>query len=178
MGNVLLSPDVVLYITRASCLAIVASASEVYPKECMGCTCTDAGDDTRIVAAFPYQLARRKYEEVYSESGVAFESVFKSGSFRKFGDYHSHPYKATEKLAALAPSSTDLNELPVNGIEIIVRIRKTKKKANFWRNTKGGRINVGWGQYRCTIGAFMRLPGRDKTGIPLYKDICLVQTKY
>lgn len=178
MGNVLLNPDVILYISRASCLAIVASASEVYPKECMGCVCTDAEDETKIVAAFPYQLAKRKDQEVYSESGVAFESVFKSGSFRKFGDYHSHPYKSFERLDPLAPSPTDLKELPLNGIEIIVRIRKTKKKANFWRNSKGGRVHVGWGKYRCTIGAFMRIPGRDKYGIPLYKDIRLVQTKY
>lgn len=91
----------------------------------------------------------------------------------KFGDFHSHPFQAFEKIFPLGPSETDLKELDDGGVEIIVQVRRTRKKSNYWRNTKSGGISIAWERYRFLIGAFMRTDGKDEEGVPLYKKIGL-----
>lgn len=164
-------PDEIL-ISRSACLSIIAAAAEVFPKECMGSVCTEAGDSWKIIAAIPYQCAKRTSSQVVSESPEAFEKMFKHGTFRKLGDFHSHPFKAKEHLDPLAPSTTDLESLCLGCLELIVRIRKVKKKTNSWRQGKNGRIYVGWNQFRCVIGAFVREKGTEDEEL-LYNDVRL-----
>jgi len=159
-------------IKRSACLAIIASAAEVFPKECMGCVCY--GSKNAIVAAFPYQVASRKDMEVCSDSSVYFDKMFKTGLFKKLGDFHSHTFQSFEKLQPLTPSPTDLNQLPIGGIEVIVQIRRTRKKSNSWRTTKGGSVSIAWDRYRFLIAAFMRIDGHDKDKVPLYKKVGLL----
>lgn len=159
-----------LGISRSACLAIISSAAEVYPKECMGGIFCKGN---RIVAAFPYQLAKRKSEEVESDSALTFERLFKTGPYFKLGDYHSHPFVANEKLVPLGPSITDLTEISVGAIEVIVQIRRTRNKAVWWRETNAGSVSIAWDRYRFLIGAFKRLKGHDQDGVPLYKKVRL-----
>lgn len=162
-------------IARPACLSIIASAAEVYPKECMGSVCCPVAGSKKnhIVAAFAYQVARRKLQEVTSDSPHTFDKLFNTGPFVKFGDYHSHPFQAFEKIFPLGPSETDLKELKVGEVEIIVQVRRTRKKGNYWRGTKSGGISIAWDRYRFLIGAFMRTGGKDDEGVPLYKKIGL-----
>ena len=159
-------------IARPACLSIIASAAEVYPKECMGSVCCPVSDQAHIVAAFPYQIARRKLAEVTSESPDVFDKLFNNGPFIKFGDFHSHPFQAFEEVYPLGPSETDLNDLKNGEIEIIVQVRRTRKNSNYWRNTKVG-VSIAWDRYRFFIGAFMRTGGLDVEGVPLYKKVRL-----
>ncbi len=159
-------------IKRSACLSIIASAAEVFPKECMGCVCY--GPKNQIVAAFPYQIARRKDMEVWSNSATYFDKLFKTGLFKKLGDFHSHTFQSFEKVFPLTPSQTDLEQLPIGGIEVIVQIRRTRRKSNKWKTTKGGKITIAWDRYRFLIAAFMRIDGHDKNNIPLYKRVRLL----
>lgn len=159
-------------IKRSACIGIIASAAEVFPKECMGCICYSSKNS--IVAAFPYQIARRKDQEVWSNSAVYFDKLFKTGGFyKKLGDFHSHTFQSFEKLYPLTPSPTDLNELPIGGIEVIVQVRRTRRNGNSWRTTSGGRISIAWERYRFLIAAFKRIDGHDSAGVPLYKKVRL-----
>lgn len=161
-------------ISRAACLAIVASAAEVYPKECMGSVCCNAyAKRPKITAAFPYQVARRKLQEVMSDSSTTFDKLFLTGPFAKLGDYHSHPFQGFEKIEPLAPSETDLSELSVGDIEIIVQVRRRRRKGNYWRTTTSGQVSIAWDRYRFLIGGFRKAEGTDEDGVPLYKKIRL-----
>lgn len=165
--------ELTIAIARPACLSIIASAAEVFPKECMGSICCDL-KASRIVAALPYQVATRKPQEVISGSSGVFDKLFQQGPFLKLGDYHSHPFQASEKIFPLGPSPTDLNGLRNGEIEVIVQVRRTRRKGNYWRTTKKGRISIAWDRYRFLIGAFMRAPGTDDDGVPLYKSIGLM----
>jgi len=160
-------------IARPACLSIIASAAEVYPKECMGSVCCPVKGKNKIIAAFPYQVARRKLQEVTSESSHTFDKLFNIGPFLKFGDYHSHPFQAFEKVFPLSPSETDLKELRAGEVEIIVQVRRTRSKGNYWRVTKTGCISIAWDRYRFLIAAFMRKSGTDEEGFPLYNKVGL-----
>ena len=157
-----------LTLPRSVGLALISSATEVFPRECMGCICCDGFG--RIAAAFPYQLAIRRAQAVSSDSASVFDKLLESGPFLKLGDFHSHTFQANEKIPPLEPSNVDLEELEVGGIEIIVQVRRTRKKRNNWRNSKDG-ISIAWGRFRFLICAFMRIKGIDSEGIPLYKRI-------
>jgi hypothetical protein len=158
-----------LKISRSACLSIISSATEVFPKECMGCVCCNSKNIISI--AVPYQIARRNEEEVTSKSPDMFEKMFPSGEYTKFGDYHSHPFQSFEKKIKLKPSPTDLDELKIGSVEIIAETRRARRKGSRWYCAKDGSIRIAWGRFRFKIAAFMRLEGMDKEGIPLYKQI-------
>jgi len=159
-----------LTINRSACVSIVAAAVEVFPKECMGCICCNS--QGKINAAFSYQIARRKEQQVTSTSAEYFDKLFPSGTFLKLGDFHSHTYQHFEKLDPLEPSPTDLNQLKIGGIEVIIRIKRTRANLNKWQKSNG-RIKIALGRYRCLIAAFMRIDGIDLLGVPLYKEVRL-----
>ena len=159
-----------LTINRSACVSIVAAAVEVFPKECMGCICCN--QQGKINAAFSYQIARRKAQQVTSTSAEYFDKLFPSGSFSKLGDFHSHTYQHFEKLDPLEPSKTDLDQLKIGGIEIIIQIKRTRSNLNKWQKSKD-RIKIALGRYRCMIAAFMRIKGIDIYGVPLYKEVSL-----
>lgn len=165
-------PTLCLSISRSACLSIIASAAEVFPKECMGSICCDLKANC-IHTAFPYQVAKRKTEEVQSDSSGVFDKLFKSGPYIKLGDYHSHPYVSTEKMETLRPSPTDLEELDQDTVEVIVQVRRTRRKSNYWRTTKSERVSIAWDRYRFLIAGFMRVEGVDDEGVPLYKKVGL-----
>lgn len=155
-------------IPRSVSLAIISAAAEVFPKECMGCICCD--EFNKVVVAFPYQLAKRRDQEVSSDSSFNFDKLFQTGPFVKMGDFHSHTFQSFEKIPTLGPSSVDLEELPIGGIEVIVQIKRARRKYNSWKNTENG-ISISWERFRFLIGAFMRVEGIDSDGVPLYKKI-------
>ena len=159
-------------LTRAACVAIVASAAEVYPKECMGTIYVESKSKNLIIGAIPYQLAKRKDAEVTSNSATGFERFFSLGEYVKLGDYHSHTFQFFEQLLPLEPSETDLEQLKEGDIEVIVRAKRTNKKSYSWRVKEDG-INISWGRFRFLISVFERLPGTDNEGIPLYKRLRL-----
>lgn len=166
-----------LEVTRAACLAIVASAAEVYPKECMGSICSleRPSKQGKLLAAFPYQIARRRVEEVSSYSSWLFlEMLSKGGPWIKIGDYHSHTYQKREKVDFLSPSEEDLNNMRVGSLEVIVRVKQTARLYNSWKGSGKGGIRIAWGRFRFLIKAFVRMPGKCQEGIPLYKTIRLV----
>lgn len=153
---------------------MIAAAAEVHPKECMGSVCCEAGDKSgQIVAAFPYQIAKRRLEEVTSESSEIFDKFFATGAFLKLGDFHSHPFQGFERIDPLGPSETDLRQLNIGEVEIIVQVRRRRKNGSYWRSNKSGYVSIAWGRYRFLVGAFMRLRGTDEDKVPLYKKIRL-----
>lgn len=126
-----------------------------------------------LIAAFPYQVASRKPQEVISQSSGTFDKFFEDGPFAKFSDYHSHTFQAFERILPLGPSETDLDGLKPGMVEIIVQIRRTRRNGSYWRMTKGGKISIAWGRYRFLIGAFMRMKDTDENGVPLYDEVGL-----
>lgn len=163
-------------ITRAACVAIMASAAEVFPKECMGTVCVRSLTPRILEVAIPYQLARRQLEAVTSNSSSAFDKLFSTGLYDKFGDFHSHPFLSSEELLPLEPSETDLKQLRVGDVEVIVRARRTVRNSDTWRITSEG-ISISWGRFRFLISAFRRIQGTDATGCPLYKRLRLCLTE-
>jgi proteasome lid subunit RPN8/RPN11 len=160
-----------LRLSRAACFSIIASAIEVFPKECMGGVCVKTGDRRKVVSAVPYQVAKRSNREIISESSYLFGTLLKQGGFRKLGDYHSHAFRQWDVLTPLEPSGVDLKELPIGGIEIIVSIRRTNKNAFYLKQASSHAIHFACGRYRCVIGAFQRLRGYGRRKIPLYKKL-------
>jgi len=142
-----------LLISRPVCLTMVMSASEPFPKECMGCVCMDRGC-SRIVSAFPYQYAKRYNQGVTSCSANDFDRMLMKGPVRKLGDYHSHTFFGGEKAYDLEPSPTDL-DMPVGGMEAIVSIRRTNRMA-FSIRSSGGRIYGAWRNFRFRIAVFRK----------------------
>lgn len=162
-----------LRVTRAACLAMIASAVEVFPKECMGSVCALQVPtvEGRICGAFPYQLARRSPEEVSSLSSWMFlDLLSEGGPWVKIGDYHSHTYRRCKKIEELLPSGTDLEGMGVGDVEIIVQVCKTKQCRNSWRGVREG-IRISWGKYRFLLKGFLRLEGRNQEGDPLYRTV-------
>lgn len=162
-----------LTLTRAACLSIVASAAEVFPKECMGSICSLSRPVVtgEIEAAFPYQIATRKSEQVTScSSFLFFDMLGRGGPWVKVGDFHSHTY--TRKLDVLEPSEVDLDNMEIGDVEVIVRVHRNKHRSNSWKASRGS-IRVSWGKFRFLIKAFMRLEGFDKEGVPLYSIVPL-----
>jgi hypothetical protein len=135
----------------------------------MGAVCASPDDYRNIVVTIPYQVAQRKEAEVSSRSPYVFEKMFQTGNFRKICDYHSHPCCPWEKHALLEPSSTDLKQIQVGGIELIVKVVRTKKNANYWRSN-GYAIFVAWGKFRFEISVFQRLKDQSKK-VLLYKTL-------
>lgn len=158
----------IIKIPKQICLGIIAAAIEVFPKECMGCICADKKD--QLMGAFAYQLAHRKLVEVNSDSAQVFEKFFKEAGFKKFADFHSHTFQHFDELLPLEPSSTDLREIEIGGIEFIIEIRRTRKIKKFWKQDKD-EIKIGWGRWRFAIAAFQRLKFFGKHKIPLYKKL-------
>lgn len=155
-----------LRISRPACLAIIASACEVFPKECMGTICcmeppVKVG---KIVAAFPFQKADRKRSEVDSYSFFFFQEMLSSGPWHTLGSFHSHP-ETKRSSAQCAPSEFDLRGMDPGDLEIIVRIRHSRKtKKNAWKSTSTGRCSISWGKFQFLIGAFIRM-GEDEDNI-------------
>jgi proteasome lid subunit RPN8/RPN11 len=132
---------------------MVMSASESFPKECMGCVCVNRGG-SRVVSAFPYQYAKRYNQSVTSSSSGVFDRMLREGPLRKLGDYHSHTFFGGEKAEELEPSPTDL-DMPVGGMEAIVSVRRTNRMS-FSIRSSGGRIYGAWRNFRFRIAVFRR----------------------
>lgn len=149
-----------LKISRPACLAIVASACEVYPKECVGTLCClrppkRAG---KVVAAFPFQIANRARYEVESESYGFFNKMAKKGGpWAILGSYHSHPHPGKGYSHYGTPSRSDLDSMDDGDLELIVRVqRRRKRNVNAWNSTSGGNIQVSWGKFQFLLRAFVK----------------------
>ena len=143
---------------------MVLSASESFPKECMGCVCLDRKG--RIVAAFPYQFAKRYNQSVSSISSCTFYTMLKKGPLRKLGDYHSHTFFGNQKVDELAPSDTDM-DMPIGMVEVIVSIKRTNRMS-FSIRESGYRVYGSWRNFRFRIAAFRKtVEGYDKVALRL-----------
>jgi proteasome lid subunit RPN8/RPN11 len=160
----------VVALSRNACLVMIASAAEVYPKECMGGLCCLTSNPCRIVAAFPWQNAKRKQLEVISESSWHFAKLLgKNSPWSLCYEYHSHPFKPRERNVFLEPSRQDLLNLDVGGVELIVLVTK-KKKVDFYMKCENGVVEAAMGPFRFQIKAFQRLTGQYRK-TPLYKTL-------
>jgi hypothetical protein len=128
--------------------------------------------DGLVVAALPYQLARRRGSSVASLSSGVFAALLDSRRYKKHIDYHSHPYLCFEKASELAPSEVDVSQMEVGEVEVIVQTRRSRSNMNEWRSANG-RISISLGRFRFVIAAFRRLSDCRKTGIMLYDEIGL-----
>lgn len=157
-------------LSRTACLVMIASAAEVYPRECMGGLCCLTQEPCKIVAAFPWQNAKRKHLEVVSESSWHFERLLgRRSPWTLCYEYHSHPYKPKEKDSELEPSRQDLLNLNIGGTELIIKVRKTKK-LDFYMRDQNGFVEAAMGPFRFEIKAFQRTVGEYRR-TPLYKTL-------
>lgn len=170
------SKVVSMKLSRPACLAMVASACEVFPKECMGTLCclNVPVRKGRIVAAFPFQLAERQKYEVESDSYRFFHKMLGKGSpWKVIGSYHSHTSTRGYDCLCL-PSDTDLENMEIGELEIIVRaVRCRKRPVNKWGTTEAGSISISWGKFQFLLRGFVRLEGFDKSNVPLYRTMKL-----
>ena len=165
-------------LSRPACLAIVASACEVFPKECMGTLCClkKPSKKGRIVAAFPFQLADRHNYEVESSSYQFFHKMLgKGGPWSAIGSYHSHTTTSKRTYdCPCSPSDTDLENMEIGELEIIVRaVRGRKRHINKWEATSAGSISISWGKFQFLLRGFVRLEGVDKNDVPLFRTMRL-----
>lgn len=164
-----------LKISRPACLAIVASACEVFPDECMGTLCCLGlpKHSGSIDAAFPFQLAKRYKEEVQSHSYLFFNRMIKkSVPWHTIGSYHSHTCYSDKHQILAYPSETDLEGMSIGELEVIVRtMRKRKRNINSWQNTRQGNISVAWGKFQFLLCGFVRERDYDEYNVPLYRKI-------
>lgn len=140
-------------------MAIIASACEVFPRECMGSVCCTSVPVKvgNIVAAFPFQKADRMISSVSSYSVNLFDEITSAGPWLTMGGYHSHTQRAGEIVPCL-PSPTDVEELDIGGLEIISRISHDRKHTrNVWTNNASGRISISWGKFQFLIAAYVRM---------------------
>ena len=166
-----------LKISHPACLSIVASACEVYPKECLGTLCCKRIPKFKgkVVAAFPFQLANRKPYGVESNSYSFFSNMLlKGGPWSTLGSFHSHTCYDEKYNFLCSPSKIDLESMEIGDLEIIIRVmRKRKRNINIWESTSGGNISVSWGKFQFLIRGFVRTEGYDSNGIPFYKNVKL-----
>jgi proteasome lid subunit RPN8/RPN11 len=158
-------------IARPACLAIIASACEVFPRECIGSVCCTSlpARVGNIVVAFPFQKADRMISSVSSYSVNLFDEMTSAGPWTTMGGYHSHTQRAGEIVSCL-PSQTDLEDLDIGGLEIISRISHDRKQTrNVWKNNASGCISISWGKFQFLIAAYVR------TEAPSDKDFYYIQ---
>lgn len=153
-----------IIVSLESCLALIASAVEVYPKECIGCLLVrrskKSQSSKKIAGVFSYQLAKRSRDAVTSYSLHKMRSfALRSKKWDVLGEFHSHPYTESEKETPTEPSIEDLKGLKVGNIEIIVKIVNGIRfhKSSNPRHKKNGTINMNVGYYECNILAFRKL---------------------
>jgi hypothetical protein len=159
------------WLSRHACLTMILSAAEVFPRECMGGICVRKDDHSRIVSTHPWQNAKRKYLEVVSGSSWEFSKIMKKDCpWRLYCDYHSHTYRAHEKLDELEPSGQDLRSLNVGDTEFIVRVHRSRKN-EFWMKGCRGHVEAALGPFRFQIKAFRRIAALDKKKPLLYKTV-------
>lgn len=159
-----------LILERSACLAIIASAMEVFPRECVGLI-FKSGERSSLALAIPMQVANRRRTSVVSNSLLLFSGFNRCKNFTRFCGYHSHPYSSNESECAVEPSKCDMDGIEVGEIEIIVNVRRRRKKKNSWKQ-KDGNILIRHGQFCFVVSAFMRLSGKMKR-FPLYKRVGL-----
>jgi proteasome lid subunit RPN8/RPN11 len=143
---------------------MAAAAGEVFPKECCGFLCSDAG----TVVAMPFQLATRRNDEVASASYDLFENWFHRGP-KPIGSFHSHTKPSKKVMTYWAPSETDLENMVVGDMEVIICIRKAKNNWQFEARQHRTGILVGIGKFRMAMHCFARIIGFNKNCIPKYK---------
>jgi proteasome lid subunit RPN8/RPN11 len=154
----------ILRISRPACLALVASACEVFPKECMGTLCCLElpNRSGKAMAAFPFQIADRAMSWVDSKSYEFFRKMLSCGPWNILCHYHSHTQRNWREVTICEPSEMDLDTLTEGDLEVIVRvsrIRKTKK--NKWVENPSGKLSISWGRFQFLIGGFVRLEGNE-----------------
>lgn len=156
-------------LPKSACLSILTSASEVYPRECIGGLYGSNAPRSvaYIESAVPYQLAKRgkSLAEQEKSSFKRIQSLFADSEWLILGGYHSHPSYDSRYVFSAEPSKIDIEGLEVGEMEMIVRVSKKKKRTKGWcRNTSAGNISASWGEYLFLIKAFIRVDKPSRCG--------------
>lgn len=157
-----------MIVDRLACLTIMASAIEVFPKECIGLVFGKAGNG---VLAVPIQVARRRNESVTTISDLLSDKFETFLGFKRLCGYHSHTFTARERDDDVRPSDTDMKGIDVGEIEVIVNIRKRRRTSNSIAAVDGC-ILMSFAGYDLKMSAFERIEGKDKNG-PLNRQVSL-----
>jgi proteasome lid subunit RPN8/RPN11 len=161
-----------MIVDKLACLTIMASAIEVFPRECIGLA---FGTPNLTLLAIPIQVARRRDESVSTVSELISDTFSNYLGLSRICGYHSHTFKASERETDVTPSKTDMEGIDIGDIEVIVNIRKRRKKREFMKS-EDGLIYMSFGGYDLKMAAFERLDGKNRDG-PLYKRVSLVLGK-
>lgn len=155
-----------IIIDKVACLGIIASAIEVYPKECMGLI---FGKSNCAKIAIPLQQAKRKEKEVTSDSILFLDKFATFCGYKRICAYHSHPFDSREAKGPVEPSTVDIDGIAAGDIEIITNIRRTRKKSSLF-TCSDGNINILFDNYMLEISTFMRAEPEELT----YKKIPMI----
>lgn len=144
-----------LSIRESSVLTMAFASIEVFPKECMGGLLALPTRVPIIVAAVPYQLAKRTTEEVETYSSSLLSSI-RTGKTMKLGDFHSHPFSGRIESEPLAPSESDFEDSSQGEVDVIVRIVRVRSSMYRRITEHGGSLSMSEGRFRILMRAYYR----------------------
>lgn len=141
-------------IRKNPLITMIASAVEVYPKECLGVL---FGRNTQytftVEHVFTYQTADRTRFSVDIDEKVGTNTINmiqKLTPLKPIGDFHSHTIARTgTKLTSIDKKEENFN---VNEIEIVVAISKKKRNAH-WKNY-GKKLSGTLDNFKFDIAAY------------------------
>jgi len=154
-----------LFVRPFSIITMSFAAIEVFPKECMGGLISLPTRLPVIVAAVPYQIAKRTTEEVETDSSSLLSSL-RIGRHLKIGDFHSHPFSGRMESEPLAPSKTDFEDAIEGEWDLIVRIVRVRSSLHRRMREHGGSLSMSEGRFRILMRGYYR----DKKD---YKEVAI-----
>ena len=151
-----------VFIRKNPFITMVASAVEVYPKECLGVLFGHRTQNTAIVEqAFCYQTAERteysvevKDKEKESCCKLLLEKLT---SLELLGEFHSHP-KGTTRLTSCDKRPDSMS---IGNIEVVIAFSVKKEAVNWKYNRK--ELSGTLGDFGLNIAAYTCYRYRGKT---------------